>query len=141
MKYSILLIVLLSFLYSCTENMHSKASVESAMKEYDRLIKNMDADSIALLYTPDGDLGNIAHGRDSIKKFLSTFKNVKVLSQSSISDSVRIYGDSAYQTGTYKQVVIVPPDTLTVKGLYFANWQWIKHEGWRIKHMETKAEK
>ena len=109
------------------------------MKEYDRLIKKMDADSIALLYTQDGDLGTIAHGRDSIRNFLSIFKNVKVMSQSSTSDSVNIIADTAYQKGTYKQVVVVSPkDTLTVKGTYSAVWLWIKPNGWHIKKMHTK---
>jgi len=36
------------------------------MKYYDYLILNSDADSISLLYAPNGNLKNIAIGRDSI---------------------------------------------------------------------------
>ena len=60
---------------------------ETAMKYYDNLILKLDADSISMLYKPGGNLGDIAIGCDSIKKFLSSFKNVRVLSQSSIIKS------------------------------------------------------
>jgi hypothetical protein len=44
--------------------------MEQAMQKYDRYILKMDVDSIALLYTPDGELGKMARGRDSIRRFL-----------------------------------------------------------------------
>lgn len=49
------------------------------MKHYDDLIMNVHADSIAMLYTEDGDPGGIAHDRDSIRNFLPGFKNTQVL--------------------------------------------------------------
>ena len=132
-------VVLIGMVSACNYINHSKRGVELAMKEYDHLIKEMNADSIALLYTTDGDMGNMAHGRDSIRNFLATFKNFYVLSQESTSSSIEICGDSSVQKGTYKQVVIVPPkDTVTVNGEYTANWVWVAGEGWHIKHMATK---
>ncbi|HYM92825.1 MAG TPA: hypothetical protein VET23_01705, partial [Chitinophagaceae bacterium] len=83
-KLFILYIISL-FLSSCAVPGRNSAGVESAMQNYDHLILHSDADSISLLYTPDGNLGGIAIGRDSIKRFLSSFKNVKVLSQTSTS--------------------------------------------------------
>ncbi len=130
-------IVILSF--SCNTPHHNEKGVESAMKKYDRLIKKLDADAIAMLYTPDGDLGKMAHGRDSIRKFLATFKNIQVLSQSSTTSSIVMNGDSSLQKGMYHQtVVIAGKDTVSVKGEYTANWLWIPGQGWHIKHMETK---
>ncbi|MBS1731344.1 MAG: nuclear transport factor 2 family protein [Bacteroidetes bacterium] len=127
-------------LLSCSNKTHTKEDVELAMKQYDRLIQKMDTDSIALLYTEDGDLGEMAHGRDSIRKFLASFKGFKVLSQLSTSDSINLVGDSALQKGTYRQVVITPKnDTVTVKGEYKANWVWLSKNGWHIKRMETKS--
>ena len=109
------------------------------MQRYDRFIKAVNADSIALLYTPDGDLGNVAHGQDSIRRFLATFKNVTVLSMASTTDSIAIQGDSSIQTGTYRQVAVLSEkDTVHVKGTYRANWQWTPEHGWRIKRMITK---
>ncbi|MER3465366.1 MAG: hypothetical protein C4329_14080 [Chitinophagaceae bacterium] len=37
-------------------------------------LQKTDADSIAYMFTPDGELGNVAKGRDSIRHFLSSFK-------------------------------------------------------------------
>jgi ketosteroid isomerase-like protein len=135
---NIRLYVLFVTLVSCS-HIHSRDGVERAMQQYDHLIKEMDADSIALLYTPDGDLGDVAHGRDSIRKFLSSFKNVKVLSQSSTTTFLEVHGDSFFQKGTYKQVVLMEgKDTVRVKGEYNATWLWIPNDGWHIKHMTTK---
>ena len=128
-------------LFSCSAGKHNEKGVQSAMKQYDHYIQNLDADSIALLYTPDGDLGNIAHGRDSIRKFLSTFKNVKVLSQSSTTASIKITGDTSLQKGRYQQVVVIAgKDTLTLRGEYTATWLWMPNAGWHIKRMETKPD-
>ena len=127
------------FFFSCNTSKHSNAGVESAMKYYDHLILKLDADSIALLYTADGNLGGVAKGRDSIRKFLSSFKNVRVLSQASTTTSIKISRDTAIQNGTYTQSDIVSgKDTVYVKGTYMARWQWIKKEGWHIKEMTTK---
>lgn len=137
MKLSVVSISM--FLFIACNNDHNKKGVDAAMQQYNHLIKKMDADSIALLYTPDGDLGGIAHGRDSIKKFLSSFKNVTVLSQSSTTKSIYIHGDTSVQKGTYQQVALMPAnDTVKVKGEYTATWQWIAHDGWHIKRMYTK---
>jgi len=96
------------FLFSCNDQ-HNRAGVEAAMKHYDHLIKKLDADSISLLYTADGNLGDIAQGRDSIKRFLSSFTNVQVLSQASQTSSIELFGDSAIQKGTYQQNDERPP--------------------------------
>lgn len=109
------------------------------MKHYDRLIQKSDADSIALLYTIDGDLGNIAHGRDSIRKFLSTFKNLKVLYQSSTTESISLMGDTTVQKGTYRQIVVISRnDTVSVRGEYTATWLKVSKCRWQIKRMETR---
>jgi len=139
--------IILSFLFlmtfvlllSCIDSRKNKLGVESAMKRYDNLILKLDADSISMSFTPDGNLGNIAIGRDSIKKFLLSFKNVRVLSQSSISSTIELVGDSAIQKGIYYQTDLVSEkDTVKIKGEYIANWQWISDKGWFIKQMITK---
>jgi len=117
----------------------SEKGVELAMQRYDRLIQKMDADSIALLYTPDGDLGNMAHGRDSIRSFLSRFKDVEVLYQHSITTYLKVSGDSAVQRGIYHQEDRVGGrDTSEVEGEFSIVWKW---EGgrWLIKNMSTKS--
>jgi hypothetical protein len=78
---------------------HSRSEIELSMKQYDHYIKNTDADSIALMFTPDGDLGNIAHGHDSIRKFLSSFKNVSVSATASTTGSIVFNGDYPHKQG------------------------------------------
>lgn len=129
----------LILLFSCNSSMHNKSGVETAMKYYDHLILKLDADSISMLYTSDGSLGDMAIGRDSIRKFLSAFKNVRVLSQISETKSIDIVRDTAIQKGTYTQTDIVTgKDTIKVKGEYTARWEWIRKGGWHIKRMTTK---
>jgi ketosteroid isomerase-like protein len=128
-------------LISCATGKHDKNGVESAMKQYDRLLQKMDPDSISLLYTKDGDLGNMAHGRDSIRKFLSGFKNITVLSQSSTTESIQISADTAFQKGMYYQKDVIGKDTIAIKGTYTATWLWETQNGWLIKRMETKPVK
>lgn len=125
-------------IFWCNAQNKNNAGVELAMKNYDRLILGMNADSIAMIYTPDGELGTIAKGRDSIRIFLSSFKNFRVLSQSSETNRISIDHDSAYQTGTYRQTVIIPSkDTVSVKGNFTAFWIWMKGSGWLIRNMKT----
>lgn len=129
-------------LFSCnsSERGKDKEGVESAMKQYDHLLQKLDADSIAMLYTADGDLGDKVHGRDSIRKYLSSFKNVEVLYQLSTSASVEIREDTAIQKGNYSQTALVEKkDTIKAKGEYTAYWLWIPKEGWHIKRMITKS--
>ena len=129
----------IAILFSCNASRHNKAGVQSAMTQYDHYIQRMDVDSISMLFTSDGNLGNIAHGRDSIREFLSRFKNFKVLSQNSTTESINRAHDSTVQKGLYHQIVIVPPnDTVTVKGEYTATWVWIPKNGWHLKRMVTK---
>jgi hypothetical protein len=127
-------------LQSCTTKetkTHEKAEIVAAMREYDILIKKLDADAIALLYDEEGDLGKIAHGRDSIRNFLRSFKDIQVLEQVSTSDVVDIMGDSAKQEGSYVQIdVVANKDTVTVRGTYKALWKW-DGDAWKIKRMET----
>ncbi len=118
---------------------HQKQEIESAMNQYDRYLVSMNTDSIASLFTPDGDLGGMAQGRDSIRRFLLRFKDYKVLSQKSSTETISISGDSATQKGMYWQITVVPPrDTVHVKGNFTASWKWLAHEGWKIKQMETQ---
>ena len=119
--------------------MYNKKSVTKAMQKYDALILKLDAAGIAQLFTPDGNLGDIAIGRDSIKKFLLSFKNIRVLSQSSTSTSIKINADTALQKGLYFQTdLVAEKDTIKVKGSYTATWQWINKK-WLIKKMATKS--
>jgi ketosteroid isomerase-like protein len=120
---------------------HSAAEVEAAMGHYDSLIKKTDADSIAWMFTADGWLGEIAHGRDSIRSFLRTFKNVRVLEVGSATKNITLTGDTARQAGSYTQTALVNgKDTAHVRGKFEAEWVWSEKEGWKIRRMATRPE-
>jgi hypothetical protein len=124
---------------------HNNSGLRTAMNNYDRLILKTNGDSIALLYTIDGDLGNMAHGRDSIRKFLYRYKDFKVLEQVSTIDLIRVFLDTGFITGSYRQKVIVPNnnarDTVSVKGNFQSTWIMVPDFGWQIKKMETQPAK
>lgn len=118
---------------------HNKAEVEASMHQYDSLLQTMNADAVSKMFTPDGKMGDVAQGRDSIKKFLSGFTNVKMLSQSSNTKSIELKDDSSTQTGMYFQTDVVnKKDTVHLKGTYIVNWKWIDGEGWKIEKITTQ---
>jgi len=130
------ILVGLVFLISC--NPDRTIEIEKAMKTYDNLILRMDADSIAETYTVDGKLDNII-GRDSIRRFLKTFVDVKVLDYQSWTKSIIFVGDTAKQEGDYQQKVVVNHDTLNLKGQYWTTWIRDKRK-WYIQKMTTSPE-
>jgi ketosteroid isomerase-like protein len=139
-KKILILLLSLGLLQSCgkEQRAHEKKEIDAAMREYDRLLQKKDAEAIALLYDEEGDLGDQAHGREAIQKFLSGFGNIDVLEQHSTTDDIQMLGDSAVQTGSYLQIDVVDKkDTITVKGTYMALWTW-DGDAWKLKRMETK---
>ncbi len=128
---------------SACKPIHTNNEIESAMKRYDYFLQKVDADSIASLFTIDGDLGKQAHGRAAIKNFLSQYKDINVLSQKSTTLSIEIAGDAATQKGTYKQSDILPSskDTLNVSGTFTTDWIWDQYAGWLIKSIEAKPDR
>jgi hypothetical protein len=99
----------------------------------------MDVDAIAAQFVPDGELGGVAKGRDSIRNFLKGFAAYKVLSNHSITDSVWMNGDTAMQKGNYAQVTILPTkDTVHLKGEFTARWLRRSKEEWLIQRMDTR---
>jgi ketosteroid isomerase-like protein len=142
MKRLLMLLLAIAVLQSCgnkDNKPHEKKEIDAAMREYDRLIQKLDAEAISELYDEEGDLGDQAHGREEIKKFLSGFKDIEVLEQHSTTNTIEMLGDSAVQTGSYIQIdVIEKRDTVTVRGTYNALWRW-DGEAWKLKRMETQA--
>ena len=137
----------LSLLFFACHTTISTPDLRSAMQTYDRLIQKTDADSIAQLYTIDGELGAAARGRDSIRKFLLRFKDFKVLEQLSTIDSIHTNHDTGYVSGTFHQRTIMPVhdstnakhehDTVTIHGNFRSVWISVPEYGWQIRRMET----
>ena len=140
MKKVLILLMTVALVQSCgtKDRVHEKKEIDEAMREYDRLLQKMDPDAIASLYDEEGDLGDQAHGREAIKKFLSGFASINVLEQHSTTDNIEMLGDSAVQAGSYVQIDVVDKkDTITVRGTYTALWRW-DGDAWKLKRMETQ---
>jgi len=121
-----------AILFSCNKK-HTKAEIEAAMTRYDEVYQRGDADSIALLFTPNGDLSDMAHGRTWIRRIFYGSKKYRKFVQHSTSESIDIHGDSAIQKGSYYQeMIIMPEDSFRVNGTYTARWIWGKQSGWLL---------
>ena len=65
-------------------------------------------------------------------------QGIRVLSQSSVTDSLKITGNRAIQNGHYQQSDLLNgKDSVSVKGNYTAHWLWERKNGWRLESMET----
>ena len=119
-----LLVFALILNFSCTNPTNKK--VEDAMRQYDNLILHTDAKGISEMFMADGEMAPPGmppiRGRDSIEHFLSAFKAIKVQEQKSTTDSIRRFGDTAFQYGKYYQRAVVNNTTAEVHGMYQANW-------------------
>ena len=117
-------ILFLLAITACTNSLNK--NVEDAMQQYDDYILHVDAKGIASMFTNDGELaapgGLSIRGKDSIEHFLSQFNNIKVKEQKSTTDSIRRFGDTAFQYGKYYQRAVVNNITAEVHGMFQANW-------------------
>lgn len=116
--------------------------LDAALNHYGRLVKAMASDSIAALYTTDGELGDagqpIITGPDSIRAFLHRFDKYHVLASTMVIDSSRLAGDTGIQHGRYTQRVRLPAgDTVEVSGRFTAEWVIGPAGEWRIRRMGT----
>lgn len=115
--------------------------VEAAMQQYTVLLKTGPAEATAALFTADGELlepGLAAlHGREAIQTFLApVFAAVVVESASTESDAVEVYGDAAYQWGTYRQRVAEKGKAANdYHGRYVASWRREADGRWRLAKM------
>jgi ketosteroid isomerase-like protein len=120
----------------------ARAQVISALAGYDSLIVRMDHDGIAATFTRDGETadGDQAplHGPDAIRAQLMTFAAFHVLANRLDPDSTLVSGDTAWQTGSYRQRVQVPAgDTIEVSGRFTAVWRRTAPARWQLWRMHT----
>ena len=124
--------------------MATKETPQGIIKKYERFVLQMKADSISQLFTPDAEIGHANQspikGRDSIYAFLSSFKNVRVLSNRDSISTTSIKNDPAIVTGIYRQTVIVSGnDTVQVAGNFIATMMQNKNNNWLIWKMTTRS--
>jgi len=108
------------------------------MQQYTTLLRTGPVDAQVAMFTPDGELLEPGmaplHGRDAIKAFLVPIvAKYEVQSAASMSDAVEVFGDTAYQWGTYAQQAGErgqPGADFT--GRYVASWHHEADGHWRI---------
>ena len=119
----------------------SEKAVVAAMEHYTALIKQVASDSIAAMYTEDGELLEAGMaplvGPREIREFLAQFDGkVVVDSASTASDDVEVFGTTAYQWGSFSQVARVqdqPPAKFG--GRYVARWRRTPEGHWKLTRL------
>ena len=120
----------------------AQAEVERALASYSDLMLAMAPDRLAASYTPDGELSDAEQGPvigpDSIRAFLASFSDYRVLANRLSADSTRVTADTAWQVGTYSERVRLPAgDTVEVAGRFQATWLRSGAGEWRLRRMHT----
>jgi uncharacterized protein (TIGR02246 family) len=115
--------------------------LDSALQHYANFVLHMQSDSIADLFLQDGEVVNPGEeplkGRETIRDFLKSFTEYKVIAESMHADSTHINGTNATQVGHYYQKVTVPSGkTIEVSGHFKIEWK--KDQGtWLIRLERT----
>lgn len=94
-------------------------AVAAAMEHYTALIKAVASDSIAAMYTEDGDDGKVV-----------------VDSASTVSNYVEVFGTTAYQWGSFSHVARLqdqPPAKFG--GRYVARWRRTPEGQWKLTRL------
>jgi uncharacterized protein (TIGR02246 family) len=138
------LIVIVACLTACAQTTSvsdAQNQLRQATEHYAQLVKAMDSNAIANLYTADGESIIVGqppiHGRDAIRKQLESFSGFSVQSEVLTADTITVDGPRAHVTGTYRQRVRVPAgEVMEVHGAYAADWL---REGndWHIQKLLT----
>ncbi|MEA2693240.1 MAG: hypothetical protein QOJ16_2627 [Acidobacteriota bacterium] len=119
----------------------ARREVEAAMQRYTMLLRTGPPDALAALFTADGELlepGMAAlHGREAIRAFLAPlFGAVDVQEAKTATDAIEVYGNAAYQWGTYRQRVAEKGKPANeYHGRYIASWRHEADSKWRLAKM------
>lgn len=113
--------------------------IEANYRRYDDFIVQVNGDSIASLYTPDGEMvGTGVQGPAAIAKFLRGFSNVKVESNNHVTDAITVADSLAIQWGRYRQRAKVGDQpTIDVSGRFAIEWHRMADGRWLIRRLMT----
>jgi ketosteroid isomerase-like protein len=125
---------------SCADR---KSELEKAMTQYDQFTFQMNGDALADTYLTNGVLSGKGMGkfvgRDSIRKFLKSFKttDIHLISNSTHAQSITFNGDTAIVKGNYEQKAkLAQGDTGIYTGTFEA--KWLKENNrWLLASMYT----
>jgi uncharacterized protein (TIGR02246 family) len=116
----------------------ARHEVEAAMQRYTTLLRTGPVDAQVALFVQDGELLEPGmaplHGREAIKAFLAPIMAaVDVESATTTSDAIEVFGDAAYQWGTYSQRAGEKgKPAADYFGRYVASWHREADGQWRI---------
>ena len=121
------------------------AEVRRATQRYADLVAKMDNVGIAAMFTDDGALvngGKTIRGPKEIEKFLDTFKQYQVQSETIAVRTVTGKTNWAHVLGHYEQTVRLPDgNVVSANGGYAADWALGADDVWRMRRLEAFPEK
>ncbi|HEU0172886.1 MAG TPA: DUF4440 domain-containing protein [Blastocatellia bacterium] len=124
----------------------AEEQVKAAMRRYEQLTLAMNAEGIAAMFTPDGELidagKTIARTPGSIRAFLQSFDGkVRVEENADSIESVTVTGATAILTGTYQQKALLLSDKreIRVQGKFEVEWSRQPDGQWLIRRMGTQS--
>jgi len=124
-----------------TRTVDVDAEVRQATQKYADLVAKMDNHGIAAMFTEDGALvngGKTIRGPKEIEKFLDTFKQYHVQSETMTVQTVSGKTNWAHVLGNYAQTVQLPDGSVVnATGGYAADWALGKDDVWRLRRMEA----
>lgn len=121
----------------------ARLQVDSALVRYDSLVRRTAGDSIAAMYTPEGEMlgTNMAtvSGPAAIGRFLSQFSGFHVDTQQMRAEALTIADTEATQWGTWRQAVTPPGQGMVhVQGRFVAQWIRGCDGNWRLRRLLTQ---
>ena len=121
---------------------HGAPDLNQSLARYNGYVRLEQADSIAEMYTLNGELlvpGRAPlQGPDSIRAFLAAFTNVRVDSSAMWADSISVTDSGVVQWGGYFQIATVagqPP--VQASGHFVALWLLSPDGHWFLRRMGT----
>ena len=118
----------------------ARGEVVMAMQRYMELLRLGPVDAVVGFYTADAELlepgMNTLRGREAIRGFLAPlYQQTTIEAASSETEAIEVYGNAAYQWGTYFQPVIeknkdAAPASFT--GRLAAVWRREGDKPWRL---------
>lgn len=128
----------------CQTAIPEEPRVAAALEHYRELIMAIDAPGIAAMYTSDGELshadGKPYIGPENIRAFLQQFSNFKILAYDLTAAATKVEGNTATQTGTYRQTVVTPDGkTVRVHGTFEIRWSRQPDGRWLVRRLHTES--
>jgi len=124
----------------------AEEQVKAAMRRYDQLVLAMNAEGIAAMFTPDGELidagKTVASTPASIRSFLQSFDGkVRVEENTSSIESITVTGATAILTGTYQQKALLLPykREIRVQGTFEVEWSRQPDGQWLVRRMSARS--